>query len=295
MYWVASKNVNAPVHLRKAVPPITRAPWRIADRFAPPPIIRGRDSVAGQKDSVTMRSLERAIDVLEVLEDAGRPLRLVEVAERSGLHVATTQRILSVLENRGRVERDNSGYRTGVSLIFGANAYLTTSPLVAAARPVLQELASRTGLTTSLFVRSGWNRVVVARVHGSRPIGYELPIGAKLPLYLGSGKVLISELDDDEFTAFIESIGPMTDAERQTVSSESLRNTLKQIEEDGYHVSYGERQVGALSVSAPVRSSQTGRIVGAATIGAAQKEVPDDEMDSLVVEVRRAASAVIAA
>jgi AraC-like DNA-binding protein len=52
----------------------------------------------GQEAAATpMRSLERAIDVLEVLEVAGTPLRLSDIARRAGLHVATTQRILTVL------------------------------------------------------------------------------------------------------------------------------------------------------------------------------------------------------
>lgn len=242
-----------------------------------------------------MRSLERAIDILEVLEDASMPLRLVDIASRAGLHIATTQRILAVLETRRRVERDAAGYRAGVSLIFGAHAYVTTSPLVAAARPVLQELASRTGLTTSLFVRSGWHRAAVARVHGSRPLGYELPIGAKLPLYLGSGKTLIAELPAEELNAFLAAVEPMTDAARKAVSSRSLRSDLARIKKQGFHVSRSERQIGALSISAPARSSRTAEIIGALTIGAAREDVPEDEIELLTVEVRRAAAAIVAA
>ena len=75
--------------------------------------------------TATMRSLDRAIDVLEVLEDAHTGLRLSEIARRADLHVATTQRILGALEARGRVERDDSRYRAGAALLFGAHAYLT--------------------------------------------------------------------------------------------------------------------------------------------------------------------------
>src|SRR3712207_9454037 len=69
--------------------------------------------------STSMRSLERAIDVLEVLDGSRHALRLSEIARRAGLPVATTQRILGVLESRGRVERAAGGYRPGVGLLFG--------------------------------------------------------------------------------------------------------------------------------------------------------------------------------
>ena len=38
---------------------------------------------------------------------------------------------------------------TGVAMLFGAHAYLRTNTLANSARPVLQELASATGLTAS--------------------------------------------------------------------------------------------------------------------------------------------------
>lgn len=241
--------------------------------------------------ATTMRSLERAIDVLEVLENAGRPLRLVDISTQSGLHAATTQRILNVLESRGRVEKDGTSYRAGVNLIFGANAYLTTNPLVAAARPVLQELAERTGLTASLFVRTGWHRAVVARVHGSRPLRYELPIGAKLPLHLGAGKTLTAGLSPEELDEFLEHIGPMRDAEGREISSQTFNADLAKIRSQGYQLAVNERQLGSLSVSAPVRNTQ-GNTAAAITIGAASEDVTNEEIEFLTIEVRRAATAV---
>lgn len=245
-----------------------------------------------QKEPVTMRSLERAIDVLEVLDDAAGPLRLVDIASRTGLHVATTQRILGVLEARGRVEKDGRGYRAGVNLIFGANAYLTTSPLVAAARPVLQELAERTGLTASLFVRTGFYRAVVARVHGTRPLRYELPIGAKLPLHLGAGKTLAANLTSEELDNLLDHIGPMRDTSGKEISHEAFRADLDKIREQGFQVAINERRLGSLSVSAPVRSARDGTALAVITIGAASEDVSENEIGPLTTEVRRAASAV---
>lgn len=242
--------------------------------------------------SSTMRSLERAIDVLEVLEEAGRSLRLADIAQRSSLHVATTQRILSVLESRGRVEKDALGYRAGVNLIFGANAYLTTSPLVAAARPVLQELAAETRLTSSLFVRSGWYRAVVARVHGELPLRYELPIGAKLPLHLGAGKVLAAAMGNEEVDSLIAHLGELDDSRALVGNEQDFRDDLERITMQGYHVARGERIPGTLSVSAPVRSVDTGNVLGALTVGAAVGDVDDHEIEPLINEVRRAAAAV---
>src|SRR5690242_3690600 len=56
-------------------------------------------------DRYLCRAISRACDVLDAFRDARDPLRLKEVAERTGLNVATVFRILFTLEQRGMVTR----------------------------------------------------------------------------------------------------------------------------------------------------------------------------------------------
>jgi DNA-binding IclR family transcriptional regulator len=58
----------------------------------------------------------------------------------------------------------------------------------------LEDLPREAGLAASLFVRTGISRAVIARVEGSNPLRYELPIGNRLPLHVGAGKVLAAHL-----------------------------------------------------------------------------------------------------
>jgi DNA-binding IclR family transcriptional regulator len=238
-----------------------------------------------------MRSLERAIDVLEVLETSHYALRLSDIARRAQLPVATTQRILTVLEARGRVERDASGYRAGVGLLLGAHAYLTGSPLLAAARPVLQDLAAETGLTASLFRRVGWSRLILARVDGARPLRYELPIGERLPLHLGAGKALAAQLPPDELDRFLEQLGEHTRADGSTISREDFTADLERIRSLGYSQARGEREIGMASVAAPV-PEPGGPATSAVQVAGPQEDVPDERVEQLGIEVQRAAFAV---
>jgi DNA-binding IclR family transcriptional regulator len=238
-----------------------------------------------------MRSLERALDVLEVLENARTPLRLSEVARRAGLHVATAQRILTVLEKRGRVEHDDMTYRTGVAMLFGANAYLATNPLAQTAHPVLQELAAGTGRTASLCIRTGWSRAVIARVEGSRPLRYELPIGDRLPLYLGAGKVLAADMTRDELKQLLDEAGPIMAADGRRITRKGFMAEIASIRQRGYGFSCSERVPGMASVAAPVPRPD-GRYAGAVQVSAFAEDLPEQEVESLSAEVRRAASAI---
>ncbi|MGW4587886.1 IclR family transcriptional regulator [Amycolatopsis thermoflava] len=242
------------------------------------------------KPATSMRSLERAIDILEVIDSSQHALRLTEIARRAGLPVATTQRILGVLEARGRVERDANGYRPGVALIFGAHAYLTTSPLLTAARPILHDLAAATGLTASLFKRIGWSRVVLARVDGASPLRYELPIGERLPLHLGAGKALTAQLTDTELTEFLEQLGNLGHPDRGPVDHDDFLAELKTIRDRGYSQARGEREPGMASVAAAV--PDPAGATAAVQVTGTFADIPEDRVAELGVELQRAALAI---
>ena len=238
-----------------------------------------------------MRSLERAIDVLEVLDESRDALRLSDIARRADLPVATTQRILNVLEARGRVERDSTGYRPGVGLIFGAHAYLHTSPLVLAARPVLQELASETGLTATLFKRVGWHRVALARVDGDHPLRYEIPTGERLPLHLGAGKVLCAAMPPEELQTFLAEVPDLARVDGTIRSRPDFEAELAKIRADGYSSANAERVPGMMSVAAPVPPTE-GAATAAIQVSGTGDEIPPDRVKALGIEVQRAAYAV---
>ena len=201
--------------------------------------------------SSPMRSLERAIEVLEVLDSARGSLRLTEIAKRADLPVATTQRILAVLAAHDRVEHDASGYRPGIALTYGAHAFSTTNPLIRAARPILIELAAVTGLTVTLFREHRDLRVVMSRAGNTRNFGYDLVVGSRLPLYLGAGKALLAQWEDDEVRELLKHapVGPGAPA---VPEADALLEDLAQIRERGFSISREERQPGVASVAAAV-------------------------------------------
>ena len=103
--------------------------------------------------TTNMRSLDRAIDILGVLQAAKNPLRLSEIGRQAGLHVATTQRILGVLLERGYAARTGDTYTAGPAALAVAHAFVVTNPLNVLARSILQQLAVSTEFTASMYVR----------------------------------------------------------------------------------------------------------------------------------------------
>jgi DNA-binding IclR family transcriptional regulator len=201
--------------------------------------------------------------------------------------------MLVVLEARGRVEQGPTGYRTGVAMLFGAHAYLATNPVAVASTPVLQELATATGLTASVFVRAGDSRAVVARVEGKNPLRYLLPIGQRLPLHLGAGKILAAYMPSGEVDDLLDRVGDLTRVSGQVLTHDELRAELTSIRQDGVAVSTDERVVGTSSVAAPVLR-QDGSCIAAVQVAGPSGDEAFRDKTALAVEVRQAAAALAA-
>ncbi|WP_432044408.1 IclR family transcriptional regulator [Streptomyces asiaticus] len=242
--------------------------------------------------SSPMRSVDRAFDVLSVLEDARHPLRLSEIARRSELHVATAQRILNVLLDRGYAVREEPGYVAGPASVATAHAFLVNNRLSQVALPVLQELAATTGMTSTLYVRVGLSRVLIARVEGLNPLRYQLPIGEKLPLHLGAGKSLAAWLPEEELDAYVDSVAPFTRISGERVSAEDLRGELQRVKDDGHAVSLSERVLDVTAVSAAIRRGD--EVLGALSVAGPSGDLPTADHPRVITEVRRAAGAIAA-
>jgi len=163
--------------------------------------------------------LDKAVRVLAAVAD--RPLDLGGLVAATGLPRATAHRLAVALEAHRLLRRDADGrFAPGLGLAALGRAAAAAFPVAEAAAPALAALRDATGESVQLYVRDGDRRVCLASLespHGLRTI---VPLGAALPLGLGSAGRL---LGGDEI---------------------ALRR--------GWAQSVGEREPGVASVSAPV-------------------------------------------
>ncbi len=244
-----------------------------------------------ERESSPMRSLERALHLLFILERAGAPLTMTDLGRESKLSKATVLRILSVLERYGLTEKKQGRYRLGAAVLPLAHAYVLGNDLTRASLPVLQELAQSSEETASLFIRLGFKRVLVQRIEGLRPLRFALPIGQRLPLHLGAGKVLAAAMSKEEILEMLEELGPMLRASGDEISKEELLAELELVRRQGYWISYGEQMLGTVAVAAPV-TDDSGHTIAAVSVTGATERMTAAKTARLAVEVRGAAKAI---
>ncbi|MFJ4267529.1 IclR family transcriptional regulator [Paenarthrobacter nicotinovorans] len=237
--------------------------------------------------AANMRSLSRAMEVFAELQRAERPQRLSDLARNCGMSLPTTLRILRVLQDFGMVSQTDKSYRIGPAVLPAARSYLENDPLVVAARPILQQVASQTGLTASLYTRLGFERILVARVDGESPLRYDLPLGKRLPLTVGAaGKILLASASETELEqATAAAIG--AGHEKDTFTIEELRRRLPE-EGSDYAYSEDERATGVLSIAVAV-PHRSGRPSESIALTSPVESATEPALRAAAPELRRAA------
>jgi IclR family acetate operon transcriptional repressor len=237
-----------------------------------------------------MRSLERALHLLTILEEAGRAMSVTELANASLLSKATVLRILLVLEKYWFVEKRHGRYLLGVAVLPLAHEYVLGNELARVSLPVLSELARTTKYTASLFVRFGFKRIAIQRVEGVHPLRFALPIGQRLPLHVGAGKVLTAGMDPDELGQLLDELEETAKAKGEKFDRQALLKEIGRARSQGYHVSQGERMEGTFAVAAPVVANR--KTIAAATVSGSADKLTPKKIERLIIEVRDAAQAI---
>ena len=204
------------------------------------------------------QTIERALGVLECFAPGHDRWRTTTLARRCGLPLATTHRILRVLESYEYVERDHgSGEYT---LGRAAASFARPEPELAAARqaaaPLLRAVHRATGARAVLTALSGSrdHAITVEAVGGAADDGDDAGPGAHeaRPLHAGApAKVLLGRLSADELARLLdrslEPVGPAT-----ITRPERLRREAEAIRRRGWAFSREEARPGAWAVAVAV-------------------------------------------
>lgn len=236
------------------------------------------------------QSITRAFAVLNVFREAPGDLGVVEVAERLGLTLSTAHRIARALVLEGYLAQEvgRERYRLGPqALLLGQAAQRALG--MDLARPVLQDLAERTGESVNLGLLDGDHAVVIQRVESSQPLRFSMEVGARVELYATSmGKSLLAF--NDALSAYIDGLSgdlvQLTAKTHPTVSS--LKADLEQVMLRGWSIDDEESILGVRCVAAPVMDG-SGQARAAVAIQAPAVRMPDERFAELGPQVREAA------
>ncbi|EIE97722.1 IclR family transcriptional regulator [Saccharomonospora glauca] len=182
----------------------------------------------------TLQTLDRGLRALDIISRSPEGISVAELAAELGVHRAICYRIVATLESHSLVTRTESGrLRLGV----GAAVLLSRfePQFLHGARPVLAELADRTRATAFVAGAEGDECVVLMVAEPTDTVlrvGYR--VGSRHPLDRGASGIAILALRPPS-----------------PHDSEAVRQARR----DGYSITSGQLERGAVGVSAGIRAS----------------------------------------
>ena len=168
-----------------------------------------------------IRSVDRALAVLDCYDLEHTSFSLVELAKKIELSASTTLRLVTTLENRNNI--------------------FSNLDICQIAQPFLRELCTKYNESVGIYQRNGDVRVCITRINSNQTLRSVLMIGATYPLTRGAaGRILLayapSEVQNRLLTA-----DPFTNI-----------GALHSLKETGFTISNGERDTAVESIAVPI-------------------------------------------
>jgi DNA-binding IclR family transcriptional regulator len=229
--------------------------------------------------------------ILELLAQSQRGLTLSDISRKLGIPKSSAHVLIKTLEVMGYLKSSkiNGRYCFGLKLVSLSNMALENLDLREQARPFLQHLMLRTGLTVHLAILEGAEAVIIEKIEAPGMLRLATWVGRRLDANSsGVGKALLAFAaegsDDQRFTG-----RPMARHNKNTISSpERLARELKKVREQGYAFEDEEGEIGFRCIGVPLYDSAN-RAIAAISVAGTTSQISNERVTKLISVVKAAA------
>ncbi|WP_181969686.1 IclR family transcriptional regulator [Paraburkholderia sp. DHOC27] len=255
------------------------------------------DAVQTAEERYALRSVSRALDVLEALgRAASEGLTVAGVAEQIGVSKSTAFALLQTLLQRNFVTDVRLGgsrrYRLGLSLVFLGDRAAEEVGVSQLAMPVLRELTASTGLTSRLAILDHGYAVAISRVDAPGILRIASALGQReLPHCSALGKSLLALLPPARVVKLLTQTGMPRRTEYTLTTPVELMQDLLLVAERGYAFDNEEDNIGVVCIGAAI-TNREGEGVAAISVTTLKSGLSDDDLHELGRTLRRYADRV---
>jgi DNA-binding IclR family transcriptional regulator len=217
-----------------------------------------------ESDLSAVKTLRKALTILDAFASSERPLTVAEVAIMTGITRPTAHRLVQTLVGEGYLSQDTRSGRIspGFSVLQLAGRLLDTNRLRLEAMPHLEALARSCGERANLGILHRGQLLFLGGVEKpSLPTIYSR-FGKTAPAYCVSlGKAMLAELPEARLNAYLAE-QPLLRRTPNTITQQSaLRKELTRIKRQGFAVDREEYMAGVSCIASAILAD--GGVAGA--------------------------------
>lgn len=237
-----------------------------------------------------VQSIDRALDIIEVLSQENEGLGVTEIAGRIGLPKSTAHRIIATMADRGYINKTDKGtYKIGLKLIEAVSCYINGLELQTEARPYVARITAELGLTSHLGVLDGDQVVYIEKMDVFSSVRMYSQIGVRVHAYSCSlGKCLLSNYSSQQVRKIMANCSFIKFTKKTLGSVDALIADLDRVRSRGWAIDDEEAETGHRCIGAPIYDYR-GDIISAISASGPTSILTEDRIEPVALYVRKQA------
>ena len=241
------------------------------------------------KNSKHNLSVIKAIRIINLLAENNDKMSLAEISSKLSLLPSTAHHLITSLKMEHYVEQNLRTKKYGLGLrlfeIGLSNNYYQL--LVDRVTPVLELISGETGESSNLAVMIEGQITYIAQKQSTQMMKTFVRLGQRSPVHCtGVGKVLISDLAEEEIRLIISQHGLKRYTNNTITTVDEFLNEVKNVKRDQYALDREEREDGVFCIAVPVYNS-AGKIVAAISVSGPEVRMKTKDIDSTVDLIKK--------
>ncbi|GAB6179817.1 IclR family transcriptional regulator [Desulfotomaculum defluvii] len=211
--------------------------------------------VQGKKQTSQIRSIAKALTIIDILTSSQEGLPLAKIASKSGNAKSTVHGLLSTLRDFGYIEQCpfTGNYKLGMRLFEIGSIVANSWDVRSVAAPYLQQLVNRIGETVHLVVLDKGEVLYIDKRESTKNLRIVSEVGMRLPAHCtGVGKVMMAYLTDAEVKNIVKEKGLKSYTQNTITDFTVLMNELKKIRTQGFAYDIEEIMDSLCCIAAPI-------------------------------------------
>lgn len=252
--------------------------------------------MAKENDRYNINAVERSFQIFDLLASSQESVSIHSVSEALGVNSNMAFRLLKTMEDTGYLVRDQKTglYSLSLKVLKLSRTALQSLEIRKFAMPYLEMLWNNIPkANVNLGMRNGDEIIMVGRIDGNRlPRTYFTP-GKVIPFHCtGLGKVLCSDLSDEEIMGMIERCGGLKAYTVNTITdSGRLLEEIASVRTEEVGRDRNEYILNDNCSAVPVKDAN-GRIVAAISASALSPNMTEEEIEDSIPLLRETSNRI---
>jgi len=245
------------------------------------------------ESDVKVKSLYKALKILECFTTKNPELGITEISEKMGLYKSNVHNIITTFEKAGYMEKnpENGKYRLGLKILELAHIITSNISLRKIIVPYMQEIANKANEIVYFGIPREGQVLYLDSAYPRNSVPSRSMLGETAPMYCTAiGKAMLAWFDDREIQDII-SQKLVRFTENTITNPELLMKEMKEIRKRGYAVDNMEHEYGIKCVGMAIRN-RNGQVVAGLSVSGPSLRFTEDRIKELAALISQNIEAI---